>query len=118
MSVLSLHSGSILIGERLINCVVEGTLIAVFVSLLFRLKSFQDSATRFVIWLVTLLAILILPFLGSSGASKLVATSVPHVSVSAGWLDSALAAWVGISLFGILRIFIGVRYLRGLRLRA
>lgn len=118
MSLLSLHSGSIVVGERLINCVVEGTLIALFVSLLFRLRTFRDSATRFVIWLVTLLVTLSLPFTRSTVASKLVATSAPHVNVSAGWLDYALAAWLVISLFGILRISMGVSHLRGLRARA
>ena len=118
MSFLSLHSASIVVGERLINCVVEGTLIALFVSLLFRLRTFRDSATRFVIWLVTLLVTLSLPFTRSTVASKLVATSAPHVNVSAGWLDYALAAWLVISLFGILRISMGVSHLRGLRARA
>ena len=118
MNVLSLHSGSNLIGERLINCIVEGTLIAGFVSLLFRLRTFRDSATRFAIWLVTLLAILILPFVGSTGASKLITTSAPHIKVSAGRLDYVLAIWAVISLFGILRILLGVAHLRGLRARA
>jgi beta-lactamase regulating signal transducer with metallopeptidase domain len=118
MSILSLYSGSIIIGEGLINCVVEGTLLALLVSVLFQLKAFRDSATRFAIWLVTLLAILVFPFLGSTGASKFVVTSAPHLSVSAAWLDFALAGWAMISLFGILRIFVGVTHLRRLRRRA
>src|SRR5579884_2101189 len=118
MSMLSLHSGSIVLGERLINCIVEGTLIALFVSLLFRLRTFRDSATRFAIWLVSLLAILILPFVGSTGASKLIATSAPHINVSAGHLDYLLALWAVMSLFGIVRIWLGVGHLRALRGRA
>src|SRR5579884_2998423 len=117
MSMFSLHSGSILVGERLINCIVEGTLIALFVSLVFRLRTFRDSATRFVIWLVTLLGILILPFVGSTGASGLIPTSAPHINVSAGLLEYVLAIWAVISLFGILRILVGVGHLRGLRAR-
>ncbi len=118
MNILSLHSGWIIVGERVINCVVEGTLIALFVSLLFRLKSFRDSATRFAIWLVTLLSILILPFLGSAGASKLVGTSAPHIDVRGAWLGYALGVWAVVSVLGILRIFMGVTHLRGLRRRA
>src|SRR6185312_13147914 len=119
MSILSLHSGSMIAGERLINCVVEGTLIAICISLLFRLKIFGDSATRFAIWLVTLFAILLLPFIGPAGCSQLGATgSVPHLTVPAQLLVFAFAAWAAISLFGILRISIGLLRLRGLRRRA
>ena len=118
MSIISPHSGSIVVGERLINAVVEGTLMALFVAVLFRLKTFRDSATRFAIWLTTLLVILILPLLGSSGASRLMGTSAPHVSVPAALLGYAVGAWAVIALFGIIRIGAGVLQLRGLRQRA
>lgn len=119
MSILALHSSSIIAGERLINCLVEGTLIAVFISLLFRLKMFSDSATRFSIWLAALLAILVLPFIGSAGAAQLSgASSVPHLNVSSQFLLCAFAGWAAISLFGILRICVGLVRLRALRRRA
>ena len=119
MSILSLHAGSMIAGERLINCVVEGTLIAVFISLLFRLKIFRDSATRFAIWLVTMVAILGLPFIGVSPSSQLTsAASLLHINVPADLLGYALAAWAAISLLGIIRISVGLLRLRGLRRRA
>lgn len=118
MSILALHSSSIMAGERLINCLVEGTLIAVFISLLFRLKMFSDSATRFSIWLAALLAILVLPFIGSTGAQLSGAASAPHLNVSAQSLPCAFAGWAAISLFGILRICVGLVRLRALRRRA
>ena len=119
MSILALHPSSIIAGERLINCLVEGTLIAVFISLLFRLKMFSDSATRFSIWLAALLAILVLPFIGSAGAAQLSgASSVPHLNVSSQFLLCAFAGWAAISLFGILRICVGLVRLRALRRRA
>jgi len=119
MSILLLQSGSMITGERLINCIVEGTLIAVFISLLFRLKIFRDSATRFAIWLVTLLAILVLPFIGASASSQLTsAASALRIDVPADLLGYGLAAWALISLFGIIRISVGLLRLRGLRRRA
>lgn len=119
MSILLLQSGSMIAGERLINCVVEGTLVAVFISLLFRLKIFRDSATRFAIWLVALLAILVLPFIGASASSQLSsAASALHVDVPADLVGYGLAAWALISLFGMIRISAGLLRLRGLRRRA
>lgn len=119
MSILSFHAGSMIAGERLINCVVEGTLIAIFISLLLRLKIFRDSATRFAIWLVTLLAILVLPFLGASASSQFAsAASALHINLPAELLGYGLAAWALISLFGITRVFVGLLRLRGLRRRA
>src|SRR5690242_3864631 len=109
MNILALPSGPMIAGERLINCVVEGTLIALFISLLFRLKVFRDSATRFSIWLAALLAILVLPFIGSAGAAQLSgAASAPHLNVSAQFFVCAFAVWAAISLFGILRICVGL----------
>ena len=119
MNILALPSGPMIAGERLINCVVEGTLIALFISLLFRLKVFRDSATRFSIWLAALLAILVLPFIGSAGAAQLSgAASAPHLNVSAQFFVCAFAVWAAISLFGILRICVGLLRLRVLRRRA
>ena len=119
MSILALHSGSMIAGERLINCLVEGTLIAFFISLLFRLKIFRDSATRFSIWLVALLAILVLPFIESAVPPQLGGSlSAPHLDVSAQFLVYAFAAWAAISLFGLLRICAGLLRLRALRRRA
>src|SRR5581483_32225 len=116
MSILALHSVSLIAGERLINCVVEGTLIALLISLLFRLKLFRDSAIRFSIWLVAMLAILVVPFIASAGASELSgAASAPHLKVSAQFLTCAFAVWAAISLFGTLRICAGVLRLRALR---
>src|SRR5581483_6767556 len=105
MSILLLQSSAMIAGERLINCIVEGTLIAVFISFLFRLKIFRDSATRFAIWLVGLLAILVLPFIGPSTSSQFTsAVSALQVDVPADLLGYGLAAWALISLFGIIRI--------------
>src|SRR5258708_36865670 len=55
---------------RIVDCLVEGTLIAIFASLLLSIARRQSSATRFAVWFSALVAIAALPLFGSAWWSQ------------------------------------------------
>src|ERR1700733_4035707 len=56
---------------QIVDCLIEGTLIAIFSGLVLRLIRRQGSITRFAIWFSALMAIATLPFLVGSFGSHL-----------------------------------------------
>ncbi len=102
--------------ERLLNGVLEGSVIALFAWLLLRLIGRRNSGTRFAVWFCALLAIAIAPFLEGSAAGRGAmlhpgaAITVPRV-----WSFYLFAAWAGIALFGLARVMVGLWHLRTIR---
>ncbi len=91
---------------RIMDCLVEGTVLAMFAALMLRLARRESSASRFALWLGALIAIASLPLIdGWTGQH----TSLPAGSAGVFMLPGSLAAygfaaWVLIASFGLLNV--------------
>ena len=102
---------------RTLNSVPEGILIAGFVWLTLRLLPRQNSKTRFAVWLVALVAVAALPFVGTLAAShSLTPSDDGHalLSLPDRWALILLLMWISAACLAILRLGFGVWRLRGL----
>ena len=69
MAAFEVHTIAQLSAARIVDCLVEGTLIAIFAAAVSRVVRRQDSDTRFAVWFAALMAIAVLPFVGTLSAS-------------------------------------------------
>ena len=69
---------------RMLNSVIEGIAIGLFAWILLRIVGRRNSSTRFAVWFSALLAIAMLPVLGS-GNSALTTRSSPAFTVASSW---------------------------------
>lgn len=103
--------------DRMVFCLVEGTVFAALVALLLRVGPGRNSRTRFVVWFSALLATASLPFLvfrvpvAISGKIEQDAVTIPSVLV-----NYLLLAWVLIAFAGVLRVLAALWQLRRTRL--
>jgi beta-lactamase regulating signal transducer with metallopeptidase domain len=104
--------------ERMLNGVVEGVVVAMFVGLLLHLMGRRNSGTRFAVLLAALFSIAALPLLhlvrgtaaSSAGGGALWAVTVPSL-----WAAYVVLAWAAIAVAGLLRVAFGLWQLRKLR---
>ena len=85
---------------RIVDCLVEGTLIAGFAAVVLWVVRRQSSATRFAVWFAALVAIAALPLLGggfSGAAFSAGRLSRAVVTLPASWPLYLLAAWGAIA---------------------
>jgi beta-lactamase regulating signal transducer with metallopeptidase domain len=103
---------------QIVDCLVEGTLIAIFAGLTSVVIRRQNSGTRFAVWFSALLAIAALPLVGGSWRSH-----VSNISESAGsaitvpvsWALYAFGAWAAIAAWFLLGVGRGLWHLHVLR---
>lgn len=105
---------------RFVDCLVEGTLIAIFAALLLRIARRQSSATRFAVWFAALVAIMALPLFGGAWWSHADLTPAqalipPAITVPGSWALYVLAAWVAIAGWALIRVGRGLWHLHVLR---
>jgi beta-lactamase regulating signal transducer with metallopeptidase domain len=110
---------------RIVDCLLEGTLIAIFAGAVLRLRrlqnsSTQNSSTRFAVWFSALMAIAVLPAL--SGISWLQGASTPAqtlghpaITLPGSWALYVFAAWMAITAWLLLGVGRGLWHLRVLR---
>jgi Zn-dependent protease with chaperone function len=110
---------------RLVDCLVEGTLIAGFAAVVLRVVGRQSSAARFAVWFTALVAIAVLPLLGAGALAGILAPQ--SWAVSAGlpgravvtlpesWSLYLFAAWGVIAGWLIIRVGRGLWHLHVLR---
>jgi len=111
-------AASITAGDRMVNSVLEGTVIAVVVSFLLWLAPKGNSRTRFAVWYLTLIAIVALPLTYWREVARSAAVpSLPHLTLPGSWATDALIAWAAISFLGLLRIARGLWKLHSLKQR-
>jgi beta-lactamase regulating signal transducer with metallopeptidase domain len=117
--MLDLHTIAQASALRIVDCLVEGTLITLFASLLLGVVRRQSSATRFATWFAVLVAIAVLPMLGGLASSG---TGVPAASLSKSvitlpisWTLYLFVAWAAIALWGLLGVGRGLWHLHVLR---
>ncbi len=105
---------------RIVDCLLEGTLVATFAGLMLRVIRRQSSAARFAVWFSALMAIAALPLFGGEwwprGAGALAAISPrPQIIVPSSWALYLFAAWAAMAMFGLARVGVGLLHLRRLR---
>jgi beta-lactamase regulating signal transducer with metallopeptidase domain len=106
---------------RIVDCLLEGTLIAVFAGLMLRTSRRPSSGTRFAVWFSTLMAIAALPMLGlvvlrNSASSGLAQNAIrPILTLPGSWAFYLFAVWGIIATWCLLRVGVGLWHLRSLR---
>lgn len=102
---------------QIVNCLVEGTLIAIFAGLALGVARRQNSGTRFVVWFSVLMAIALLPLFGGSShvGSASAKTFDSVITVPGSWALYAVGAWAAIAAVSLLRVGRGLWHLQVLR---
>jgi beta-lactamase regulating signal transducer with metallopeptidase domain len=109
-----------LAGGRMINCVVEGVLIALLAWALLRATACRNSGTRFAVWFSALVAIAALSITSFAvrGANVASAGLVSQIALPLSWLFYAFLIWAAIAAFGLLRVAACLRQVWSLRRRS
>jgi beta-lactamase regulating signal transducer with metallopeptidase domain len=118
MTALNLHLLAQLIAERAVNCIVEGTVIALVAWILLHAMRRQNSGTRFAVWFSVLLTIAALPLfeLCASGSLSDLAPSVHSViTLPASWALYIFMTWAVVAGLALLRVGHGFWQVRRLR---
>ena len=117
---LTLNAIAQLSAARIVDCLVEGTLVTAFAGLVLRMARRWNSGARFAVWFSALMAMAALPLLGFV-ALKGTATSLttlaqrPEITLPGSWALWLFGAWAGIAAFGVGRVGVGLWRLRALR---
>jgi beta-lactamase regulating signal transducer with metallopeptidase domain len=120
-----------ILGERILNALPEGFLVAILAWALLRVLRRQNSGTRFAVWFLTLLTVAALPMLGGFGAGfgqarglmGLGTSSVgmawgslrPAITIPGRWALFVFLTWALGASVGLLRLTTGLWRLRQLR---
>lgn len=106
---------------RIVDCLVEGTLIALCASMALRLARQRNSGTRFAVWFSALMAMAVLPLLRGTlwlhggGVASGGITNHSAIIVPSSWALYLFAAWAAMAGWALLRVCLGVVQLRALR---
>jgi beta-lactamase regulating signal transducer with metallopeptidase domain len=116
MNALNTHFVAQMSVERLLNCLAEGTAIALFAWLVLWLIGRRNSGTRFAVWFCALVAIALAPFVEISGP----ATAMTHpasaaITMPRAWSLYLFGAWAVIAAIGLARVVMGIWHLRAIR---
>jgi bla regulator protein blaR1 len=101
--------------QAMFYCLAEGTVLAGLVWLLLRLVPRRNSGTRFAIWFSTLVAMVLLPFLGAFPRSTAMAQPGHGITISNSVAYGLFYGWLAIAGIGLARVAIGLWQLRRLR---
>jgi beta-lactamase regulating signal transducer with metallopeptidase domain len=113
-AALNLNQLARICAGRMLNCMLEGIAIGLFAWILLRVVGRRNSSTRFAVWFSALLAIAMLPLLGS-GSSAPATSSIPAVTVPASWALGIFAIWALVAGVALARVSMGLWQLRKLR---
>lgn len=103
---------------QIVDCLVEGTLIAIFAGTIARAIRRQSSVTRFAVWFSALMAIGTLPFLIGSLASRVApGQSAGHAAFTlpGSWALYLFGAWATIAAVNLAGVGRGLWHLYALR---
>lgn len=105
---------------QMVECLVEGTLIAIFAGVVLGAMRRQNSGTRFAVWFSALMAIAALPicsgsWLAHAGGVPIQPTSHPAITLPAAWALYVVAAWAVIAFCLLVGVGRGLWYLHILR---
>jgi beta-lactamase regulating signal transducer with metallopeptidase domain len=103
---------------QMIDCLVGGTLLAMFAGLVSRVARRRNSSEKFAVWFSALVAIGVLPLLGGvwrTHAGSLVAQGQPAITLSGSWAWYLFSAWAVIAAWSLMSVGRGVWHLHVLR---
>ena len=119
LNAISLETIAQTLAGQIVDCLVEGTLIAIFAGLVLGVARRHNSGTRFVVWFSALMAIAALPLFGGAGGSHAGSVSTTAVgsviTVPGSWALYAVGAWAAIAAWFLLRVVRGLWHLHVLR---
>jgi beta-lactamase regulating signal transducer with metallopeptidase domain len=117
---LNLNAMAQISAARIVDCLVEGTLVAAFAGLVLRRARRWNSGARFAVCFSALLAMAALPLFAGpwwNGAATSLTTlpQRPEITLPGSWALWLFGAWAGIAAFGLARVCVGLWRLRALR---
>ncbi len=116
MDALSMHFVAQISVERLLNCLAQGTAIALFAWLMLRLMGRRNSGTRFAVWFSALVAIALAPFVELPGpGTAMMHPASAAFTVPRAWSFYLFGAWATIAAVGLARVVMGLLHLRAIR---
>jgi len=105
--------------ERMIYCLLAGTVLAVLLQIAVRLVPESNSRTRFVVRFALLVALLLFALVGTpvlqAGSSSFGPAGAPLLQMPAWLAEYLLLTWAAVALLGLLRIATGLWQIRRLR---
>lgn len=112
----AIHTASHLLTVRMIQSLVEGSLIGLFATSVLRVRQ-QNAGTRFAVWFSSLVAIAAVPVVSGAWLWHGGAASQAHavVTLPDSWAICVFAIWTVVSAWLLLGVVRGVWYLRTLR---
>ena len=122
-NAIPLHAIAQTSALQIVNCLIEGTLIAIFAGAVLRAARSQNSSTKFAVWFSALMGIAALPALTRvSGAWWAHAANTPAQTVSrsaitlpASWALYVFGTWAMIAAWHLLGVVRGLWHLHVLR---
>ncbi len=118
-AAFSLHAIAQLSTLRIVDCLVEGTLITFFAGLVLRAARLRNSSARFAVWFSALLALAALPLLGAAAWSH---ARIPTQSLNRSaitlpgyWAIYLFGAWAAIAASQLAGVGRGLWHLHVLR---
>ncbi|HEV2988246.1 MAG TPA: M56 family metallopeptidase [Candidatus Angelobacter sp.] len=111
----ALHAIAPAVVEAMMYCLIEGTLLALFVYLALRIVSRKNSGTRFAIWFATLVAVILAPVVTLPSLKAVSVAGSASLTLPASLAVWAFLAWAAIATAGLLRVAVG--FWQVLRLR-
>src|SRR3984957_11006695 len=104
---------------QVVDCLVEGTLIAIFAGLVLGAGGRQNAGTRFAVWFLALVAIATLPLVGglwsSHGTGVSAETAHPAIALPSSWAHYLFGAWAVVAVWLLIGVARGLRHLHVLR---
>ena len=105
---------------RIVDCLVEGSLIALFAGLVLKASRQRNSGTRFAVWFSALVAIAALPLVNGvwswrANLSPGVIATRSAIVLPASWAFYLLGAWTTVSAALLARVGSSLFHLRTLR---
>jgi beta-lactamase regulating signal transducer with metallopeptidase domain len=111
-----LHAIAQISAERMVNCLAQGILIALFAWIVLRVVGRRNSGTRFAVWFCALVAIAASPFLRFSvTGSSTPAASSAALTMPRDWALYLFAVWAGFAMAGLARVGAGLWHLWRIR---
>jgi beta-lactamase regulating signal transducer with metallopeptidase domain len=103
----------------IVECLVEGALVALCAGLALRLRQ-QNSGTRFAIWFSALMAIAAMPVLaGTLSSIETLRNAGPlhhsAITLPSSWALYLFAAWAVIAMLSLSRVIVSLRHIHTLR---
>src|SRR5215471_4559129 len=100
---------------RVIDSLVEGTLICVFAALLFRVAGQKNAGSRFLFWFSTLVAIAAVPMIGRCSHGVVNGATRSAITLPESFASYVLCAWAIVSAWYLLGIARGLWQIHEIR---